>query len=82
MLGEFKCDQHVFVHLFRKKILFDINDSTEFLGIQMCTFLVNLFQTSLRKCHARRQIIFFGFKLVIFPKIETFQILNLLEIII
>ena len=54
MLGEFKCDQHVFVHLFRRKILFDINGSTEFLSTQMCTSLANLFQTNLWKCHARR----------------------------
>ena len=47
MLGEFKCDQHVFVHLFRKKLLFDINKSTEFLGTQMRTFLANLVQNSL-----------------------------------
>ena len=37
MFGKFKCDQHVFVHLFRKKILFDINGSTEFLSTQMRT---------------------------------------------
>ena len=37
MLGEFKCDQHVFVHLFRKKLLFDIDDSTEFLSTEMHT---------------------------------------------
>ena len=54
MLGEFKCDQHVFVHLFRKKLLFDINGSTEFLSTQMRTFLANLFQNSLCKSHARR----------------------------
>ena len=33
MLGEFKCDQYVFVHLFRKKLIFDINGSTKFLSI-------------------------------------------------
>ena len=49
MLGEFKCDQHVFVHLFRKRLLFDTNDPTEVLGIQMRTFLANLFQNSLCK---------------------------------
>ena len=38
MLGEFKCHQHVFVHLLRKKLLFDINGSTEFLSTQMHTF--------------------------------------------
>ena len=54
MLGEFKCDQHVFVHLFRKKLLFDINGSTEFLSTQMRAFLANLFQNSLWNCHARR----------------------------
>ena len=54
MLGEFKCDQHVFVHLFRKKLLFDINGSTEFLSIQMRPFLANLFQNKLCKSHARR----------------------------
>ena len=54
MLEEFKCDQHVFVHLFRKKLLFDINGSTEFLSTQMRTFLANLFQNSLCKSHARR----------------------------
>ena len=47
MLGEFKCDQQVFVHLFRKKLLSDINGSIEFLSTQMCTFLANLFQNSL-----------------------------------
>ena len=54
MLGEFKCDQPVFVHLFRKEILFDINGSTEFLSTQMRTFFANLFQNSLCKSHARR----------------------------
>ena len=53
MLGEFTCDQHVFVHLFRKKILFHINGSTEFLSTHMRTFLANLFQNSLSKSHAR-----------------------------
>ena len=53
MLGEFKCDQNVFVHLFRKKILFDINGLTEFLSTQMPTFLANLFQNNLCKSHAR-----------------------------
>ena len=43
MLGEFKCDQHVFVYSFRKKLLFDMNDSTEFLSTQVRTFLANLF---------------------------------------
>ena len=52
MLGEFKCDQHVFVHLFRKKLLFDINGLTEFLSTQMRTFLANLFQDNLCKSHA------------------------------
>ena len=54
MLGDFKCDQHVFMHLFRKKLIFDINNSTEFLSAQMRTFLANLFQSSLSICHARR----------------------------
>ena len=54
MLGEFKCDQHVFVHLFRKKLLFDINGLTEFLSTQMHAFLANLFQKNLCKSHARR----------------------------
>ena len=44
MLGKFKCDQHVFVHLFRKKLIFDINSLTEFLSAQMRIFLANLFQ--------------------------------------
>ena len=52
MFGEFNYDQHVFVHLFRKKLLFDINGSTEFLSTQMRTFLANLFQDSLCKSHA------------------------------
>ena len=54
MLGEFKCDQHVSVHLFRKKILFDKNGSTEFLSTQIRTFLANLFQKNLCKSHGRR----------------------------
>ena len=54
MLGEFKCDQHVFVHLFRKKSLFDINGSTEVLNPQMRKFLANLFQKNLCKTNARR----------------------------
>ena len=54
MLGQFKCNQRVFVYLFRKKLLFDINDSTEFLSTQMHTFLANLFQNGLCKSHARR----------------------------
>ena len=43
MLQEFKYGQRVFVHLLRKKLLFYINDSTEFLSTQMRTFLANLF---------------------------------------
>ena len=43
MLGEFKWDQQGFVDLFRKKLLFDINDSTELLSTQMRTILANLF---------------------------------------
>ena len=82
MFGEFKCDQYVFVHLFRKKLLFDINDSIEILSTQMRTFLADLFQNSLWGCHAIRKVIIFGSRLVIFPKIQTFQILKLLEIII
>ena len=54
ILGEFKSDQNSFVHLFRKKLLFDINGSTEVLRRQMRTFLANLFQNSLCKSHARR----------------------------
>ena len=46
MLGEFKCDQHDFVHLFRKNLFFDINSSTEFLSTRMLTFLANLFQNN------------------------------------
>ena len=53
MFGEFKCDQHAFVYLFRKKLIFDTNDSTEFLSTQMRSFLANLFQNSLPKCHGR-----------------------------
>ena len=53
MLGEFKCDQHVFVHLFRKNLFFDTNGSIEFLSTQMRTFLANLFQNILCKSHAR-----------------------------
>ena len=53
ILGEFKSDQNSFVHLFRKKLLFDINGSTEVLSRQMRTFLANLFQNSLCKSHAR-----------------------------
>ena len=47
MLGEFKFDQQIFVYLFRKKMLFDINGSTEFLITEMSTFLANLFPNSL-----------------------------------
>ena len=54
MLEEFKCDQHVFVHLFRKKLLFDINGLTEFLSTQMLTFLANFFQDNPCKSHARK----------------------------
>ena len=54
MLEEFKCDQHVFVHLFRKRLLFDINGSTEYLSIQMRTFVANLFQNNRCKSHTRR----------------------------
>ena len=78
MLGEFKCDEQIFVHLFRKKLLFEINDSTEFLSTHLRTFLANLFQNNLHKSHARRSVIILGVKFVIFSKIETFQILNLL----
>ena len=49
MLGEFTCDQDVFVHLFSNKSV-----STEFLSTQMRTSLANLFQPSLWKCHGRR----------------------------
>ena len=82
MLGEFKCDQHVFVYLFRKSLFFDINDSTEILSTQMRSFFANLFQNSIWKSRARRYIIIFMVNLVIFPKIRTFQVLNLLEAII
>ena len=82
MLGEFKCDLHVFVHLFRKKLLFDKNDATEILSTQVRTFLANLLQTKRWKCHARRKTIIFGLKFLIFPKIQTFQLLKLLKIII
>ena len=54
MLGEFKCNQHVFVHLFSKSLFFNINCSTEFLSTQMHTFLANLSQNILWKSHARR----------------------------
>ena len=47
MLGELKCDQHVSVHLFRKKVFFDINGPKELLITQIHTFLANLFQNSL-----------------------------------
>ena len=47
MLGEFKCDHHVFVHLFRKNLFFNINGSTKFLTTQMQTFLANLSQNYL-----------------------------------
>ena len=47
MLGELKCDQHVFVHLFRKKAFFDISGPKELFITQMHTFLANLFQNSL-----------------------------------
>ena len=53
MLGEFKCDENVYVHLFRKKLLFDINGLTEFLSTQMRTFLANLFENNLCKSHVR-----------------------------
>ena len=52
MLGEFECDQYVFVHLFREKLLFDINDSAKFLSTQVRSFLANFLQNS--PCHARR----------------------------
>ena len=71
-----------FCTFIQEKIIFDINDSIEILSTQMRTFSANLFQNSLWKCHARRKVIIFGFRLVIFPKIQTFQILKLLEIII
>ena len=54
MLGQFKYNRHVFVHLFRKNLLLDINGLTEILSTQMGTFLANLFQKSLCKCHAQR----------------------------
>ena len=75
MLGEFKCDQHVFVHLFRKDLLFEMNGSTELLRTQMGTFLSNLFENSMCKSDARRSIIILGLKLVIFPKNQN--ILNI-----
>ena len=52
-VGKFKCDQQAFVHLFRKKLRFDINGSVEFLSTQMRRFLANLVQNSLWNCHAR-----------------------------
>ena len=52
LLRQLKCDQHVFVQLFRKNF-FDINPSTEFLNTQMRTFSANLFQSSLSKSHER-----------------------------
>ena len=54
MLGEFKCDQHAFVHLFRKNLFFNINGSAKFLTTEMDTFFANLSHKSLRKSHARR----------------------------
>ena len=54
MLREFKCDQYVFVNLFRENLLFDTNGSTEFLSKQKRTFLANLFQNCLGKSHVRR----------------------------
>ena len=54
MFVRIKCDQHVFVYLLRKKLIFDTTGSTEFLSTQMRTFLANLFQNSLWNCDARR----------------------------
>ena len=54
MLGEFKCDQDVFVHLFRKTNTFYRNGSRVFLSTQMSTSLAHLFQHSMWKCDARR----------------------------
>ena len=54
MLGEFKCDQHIFGHLYKKKMFFDINGTTQFLSTQMHTFLSNSLQNSMWKRHARR----------------------------
>ena len=73
MLGEFKRDQHVFVHIFRKKLLFDISGSTDFLSTQMRTFLANLFQNSLCKSHARRSIIILGLNWSSSPKSKHFK---------
>ena len=56
MLGEFKCDEQIFVHLFRKKLLFEINDSTEFLSAHFRTFLANLFQNNLQKVMQEGQL--------------------------
>ena len=42
MLGEFKCGQDAFVHLFRKK------------RTQMYTFLANFYPNSLWRSHVRR----------------------------
>ena len=73
MLGEFKRDQHVFVHLFRKKLLFDIKGLTEFLSTQMRTFVANLFQNRLCKSHARREIIILGLNWSSSPKSRHFK---------
>lgn len=55
---------------------------TEFSKPQICNFLAILFKSNLYKSHARRKIDVFESKLVLFPKIETFHIFNLLRIIV
>ena len=68
MLGEVKCDQQVFVHLYRKNLIFEINSSADFLITQIGTFLANLFQSSLCKSHSRRLLIFIEVKIGHFPQ--------------
>ena len=73
MLGEFKHDRHVFVHLFRRKIRFDINGSTEFLSPQMCTSLANLFQTSCGNVMQEGKLQFWGLNCSFPPKSKHFK---------
>ena len=73
VLGEFKCNQHVFVHLFRKKLIFDINSLTKFLSTQMGThFLLICFKTVCSKVMQEVKSYFLLLELPFSPKIQTF----------
>ena len=54
----------------------------EYLSTQISALAQNLFQSSLCKVIQENNLYFLGLKLVIFHRLQKFQIFNLLEIVI